>query len=103
MVGAVAVLAFSFDLDLGKTDDVIRIRLSIGQYGRKSGKKRAERVAKVVALRRCTYAGKSYGSAEFLQNMEEKIGRNWRKPGRPKKAAAWGQSDSALFRLSEFY
>ncbi|MCU1294967.1 MAG: hypothetical protein JWP08_3817 [Bryobacterales bacterium] len=41
MVGAVAVLAFSFDLDLGKTDDVIRIRLSIGQYGRKSGKKRA--------------------------------------------------------------
>jgi putative transposase len=46
-----------------------------------------ESLTEVVNLRRCTYSGKPYGSPEFVEQMEQKYGRHWRNPGRPRKSA----------------
>jgi len=48
---------------------------------------REEALAEVLALRRCTYAGKPYGTREFVSEMEARFGRKWRVPGRPRKPA----------------
>ena len=31
-------------------------------------------------LRRCTYAGRPFGAAEFVDRMESQFGRKWRRP-----------------------
>ena len=41
----------------------------------------------VVELRRCTYAGRPFGGPDFLVEMEQRFGRRWRTPGRPRKPA----------------
>jgi len=38
---------------------------------------RAETVAEVQELRKCTYAGRPYGSDEFVRQMEERFQRKW--------------------------
>ena len=45
---------------------------------------RPEDVRDVQRLRRATYAGAPLGSAEFVENMEQRFGRQWRKLGRPR-------------------
>ncbi len=44
-----------------------------------------EDVRDVQRLRRATYAGSPLGSEGFVAEMEARFGRQWRKPGRPKK------------------
>jgi len=34
------------------------------------------------ALRKCTYAGMPFGEEAFLEEMEERFGRRWRRVGR---------------------
>jgi putative transposase len=46
-----------------------------------------ESLTEVVNLRKCTYSGKPYGSQEFVEQLEQKYGRHWRNPGRPRKSA----------------
>ncbi|MDQ2777308.1 MAG: transposase [Acidobacteriota bacterium] len=61
-----------------------------------------ETMTEVVAFRRCTYAGKPYGTAEFVLEMEKRFGRKWRTPGRPRKPVGsitgteWTASVSAI-------
>jgi putative transposase len=31
-------------------------------------------------LRRCTYAGRPFGAAEFVDRIESQISRKWRRP-----------------------
>ena len=45
----------------------------------------AEDVRDVQRLRRATYAGSPLGSEDFVAEIEERFGGQWRKPGRPKK------------------
>ncbi len=42
-------------------------------------------VRDVQRMRRATYAGAPVGSAAFVKEMEERFGRQWRSPGRPRK------------------
>ena len=52
-------------------------------------------------LRAATYAGRPFGSDDFLRAMSEKFNRHWTR-GRPKKKApARPRSDSAQFSLFE--
>lgn len=44
-----------------------------------------ESLTEVVELRRCTYSGKPFGSADFIERMEGKHGRQWKNRGRPRK------------------
>jgi putative transposase len=46
-----------------------------------------DRLTDVLELRRCTYSGRPFGSDAFVERMEEKFGRHWRNPGRPRKPA----------------
>jgi putative transposase len=45
-----------------------------------------EDVREIHRLRRATYAGAPWGSAEFLGAMERRFGRQWQASGRPRKA-----------------
>jgi putative transposase len=58
--------------------------------GRQAGWKKllaqAATLDEVVELRRCTYAGKPFGSPDFLAEMEARFGRKWLPPGRPRKS-----------------
>jgi putative transposase len=58
-----------------------------------------ESLAEVVELRRCTYSGKPYGEAEFVQQLEGKYGRHWLNRGRPRKPpkSEKGTEQSASF------
>jgi len=47
----------------------------------------SETVEEVMRIRRCTFAGKPYGTEAFVEEMERKFGRKWREPGRPRKEA----------------
>lgn len=47
----------------------------------------AEELEKEAALRRCTYAGRPFGSEGFVSEMAERFGRYWNR-GRPKKKQA---------------
>ncbi len=38
-----------------------------------------EDLSELRLLRRCTFAGRPYGSEAFLQEMEERFGRKWRR------------------------
>ncbi len=38
-----------------------------------------EELSELRLLRRCTFAGRPYGSEAFLQEMEERFGRKWRR------------------------
>ena len=40
-----------------------------------------------ASLRRCTYAGRPFGSETFVSEMSEQFGRYWTR-GRPKKERA---------------
>ena len=44
-----------------------------------------EDVRDVQRLRRAIYAGSPLGSEGFVAEIEERFGRQWRKPGRPRK------------------
>jgi len=46
-----------------------------------------DRERRVSDLRASTYCGKPFGSDDFVRLQEERFGRTWRKPGRPKKTA----------------
>jgi len=41
----------------------------------------SERVAETHLLRRCTYAGRPFGPEEFVERIETKFGRKWRRWG----------------------
>ncbi len=63
-----------------------------------------EDVRDVQRLRRATYAGSPLGSEGFVAEIEERFGRQWRKPGRPKKdvgKAEKGQSGLLQYRQDE--
>ncbi len=51
-------------------------------------------------FRRCTYAGRPFGSQEFVNELSERFGRYWIR-GRPKKKRTQGaaQQDAAQFNL----
>jgi putative transposase len=38
-----------------------------------------EELSELRLLRRCTFAGRPYGSERFPQEMEERLGRKWRR------------------------
>jgi hypothetical protein len=40
-----------------------------------------------ASLRRCTYAGRPYGSEDFVNNLSRRFGRHWKR-GRPKADSA---------------
>ena len=44
-----------------------------------------EELQKVQKLRRATYAGAPFGPAEFVRKLEDRFGRQWLRPGRPKR------------------
>jgi putative transposase len=44
-----------------------------------------EDVRDIHSLRRATYAGAPFGPEPFIRNFEGVFGRQWRKPGRPRK------------------
>jgi putative transposase len=48
----------------------------------------AEDAGQIVLLRRCTYAGRPYGEAEFVEQMEQQFHRSWRRWGFEKRAAS---------------
>jgi putative transposase len=60
-----------------------RTLLSVPEPARDSGE-----------LRRATYAGSPVGSEQFVATLEQKFGRRWRIPGRPKKPAAKQQKEA---------
>jgi putative transposase len=47
----------------------------------------ADEPDRVLLLRRCTYAGRPFGDAAFVERLEERFQRNWRRWGFEKLAA----------------
>lgn len=43
-----------------------------------------------ILLRKCTYAGRSYGEESFVAALEEEFGRSWRRWGFENKETAKG-------------
>jgi putative transposase len=48
---------------------------------------RVEDAEAAASLRRCTYAGRPYGSEDFVNNLSQHFGRYWKR-GRPKADSA---------------
>jgi putative transposase len=42
---------------------------------------------RVTEFRNCTYSGRPFGEARFVEAMEERFGRKWRRPSEPPEAA----------------
>jgi hypothetical protein len=61
-----------------------------------------ETIDEVDRLRRCTYSGRPLGGEAFVLRMEERFGRHWREPGRPRKppTSETGTQRTALVLLS---
>jgi len=61
-----------------------------------------ETIDEVDRLRRCTYSGRPLGGEAFVLRMEERFGRHWREPGRPRKppTSETGTERTALVLLS---
>ena len=60
-----------------------------------------EDVRDVQRLIRSTYAGSPLGSEGFMAEIEERFGRQWIKPGRPKKEV--GRSKRGQSALPQYW
>jgi putative transposase len=78
---------------LGGTPD--RIKLLDWEYWERSGgvetwremHASADSAERVLLLRRCTYASRPFGEEDFVERLEERFGRRWRRWGFEKMAA----------------
>lgn len=57
---------------------------------------------RVAELRSSTYCGKPFGSEEFVREQEERFGRVWRTPGRPKKTPQLETGPDPCGTVSQF-